>query len=719
MQNTSELYKTILAGEHHKEVKLDVYTSDGITFVGSFGEDKLIDLTTTHNLFGESETFAVGVCASGEIKATFYPTDDNGDTVAIPKMARLLPFVRLVSHETDDVSEWVQKGVFFTDTRTVDGADGALTLTGYDALVKADADYPSDSQSDYPATDIEVVEKIATAIDVDIDSRTYDVITGEYEIGLPIAFSQREVLSAIATPYCANFCISDKGKLLAVRGTNMPMYVWGKYTYPKMGELSKVYISDIEYPRRISVTSWDSGYNPFYYDEPVFPRGHAIYWPNAPISDNGISDFFEGSAKGRWISKSGKYFVPDTFTWGRDSDGVWLMAQLGTDEAGEYIGQEADFNRKKYPQDGHVGEYWYTLNGTSFNADTVNLDETYTAATISPTLPQITKVVVQTESESGIEYVSGTDSGSTLTAKIPWGTQAMADDMLDRCAEFAPYKPYTADRAIFDPAAEIGDNIDIGNENSGIYSQRIAFNTLFASDISAPNNQDIEHEIPAISRRDREYSRRIDGAYSKISQTATEIRSEVAGKIDGEDAQSLIDQTLEGVTLSVSNEKGTTTFVLKSGNVTLDTKTVDLHVKSVNVDGDITANAINLNTASITGELTATNIDSTNLHVSGANIDNLTVTNAQIGTLDARKIVGSGLSGYIAANAISDSSRTLSEMYVGHLHIPAGGQYDGVIEMSGANYVIIGNAGVKLSASGSYTSWADIVSGATGGAVFG
>lgn len=716
MQNTSELYKTILAGEHHKEVKLDVYTSDGITFVGSFGEDKLIELTTTHNLFGDSETFAVGVCASGEIKATFYPTDDNGDTVAIPKMARLLPFVRLVSHETDDVSEWVQKGVFFTDTRTVDGADGALTLTGYDALVKADADYPSDRQSDYPATDIEVVEKIATAIDVGIDSRTYDVITGDYEIGLPIAFSQREVLSAIATPYCANFCISDNGKLLAVRGTNVPMYVWEKYSYPKIASPQKVYISNDSNPRTLSFMAWPDGVNPFFTSD--FPTRRAVHSPN-PLSNDRIESFFNYFSE-HWIYKDGTYLVPNTITWGRDNNGIWLMAQLGTDEAGEYIGEITANRVDKYPGDGHSGEHWYKLKSAApFSADTVDIDETYTAATISPALPQITKVIVQTESENGVEYVSGTDGGSTLTAKLPWGTQAMADDMFDRCAEFAPYKPYTADRAIFDPAAEIGDNIDIGDESSGIYSQRIAFNTLFASDISAPNNQDIEHEIPAVSRRDREYSRRIDGAYSKISQTATEIRSEVAGKIDGEEAQTLIDQTLEGVTLSVSGSGGTTTFTLKSGGATLDTETVDLHVKSVNVDGTITADAINLNTASITGDLTAANIDSTNLHVSGANIDNLTVTNAQIDTLDARKIVGGGLSGYLAANTISDSSRTLSEMYVGHLHVPAGGQYDGVIELSGANYVIIGNAGVKLSASGSYTSWADIISGSTGGAVFG
>ena len=304
----------------------------------------------------------------------------------------------------------------------------------------------------------------------------------------------------------------------------------------------------------------------------------------------------------------------------------------------------------------------------------------------------------------------------------------MADGILSKLSDFN-YQPYSSDGAILDPATELGDGVTVAGIYSGVYRQKTDFNSLMASDIEAPDEQEIDHEFPYIKKESRVYTRKFNEVNSSITQTASEIMLEVNGKIGESEAQSLIDQTLDGITLSVSNDQGSTTFELKSGGVSLDTETVDLHVKSVNVDGTITADAINLNTATITGALTAANIDASDLHVSGANIDNLTVTNAQIDTLSANKIVGAGMTGgqagwgYIPAGAISSANHALDDINatngtISHfltnditlaqtLTIPLQG--GGLLEIGGTSIIYKGTA----------YNWPAILSGATGGAVFG
>lgn len=222
MQNTSNLYRRIQSGEHHKEVKLSVYTTDGNTLVGEFDMSRIISMTTDRNVLPDDQNL-VGNCISGQIDVRFLPTDSNGNVVAIPRMARLVPFVRLVNdYDVSDYSEWLQKGVYFVDMRETSANSRAISITGYDAMLKSEADYPSDSESNYPAADRVLVNKIAQAMGVSVDERTWDIITGDYNIGLPLGYSQREVLSAIAGSYAANFIITDTGKLLAIGIADLP-----------------------------------------------------------------------------------------------------------------------------------------------------------------------------------------------------------------------------------------------------------------------------------------------------------------------------------------------------------------------------------------------------------------------------------------------------------------------------------------------------------------
>ena len=190
----------------------------------------------------------------------------------------------------------------------------------------------------------------------------------------------------------------------------------------------------------------------------------------------------------------------------------------------------------------------------------------------------------------------------------------------------------------------------------------------------------------------------VKGNVVNLEITASELRTQINGKIDGAEAQSLIDQTVGKISLEVSSGSGGSSFVLKKDGVQISSDTVD-----------ITANAINLSTANISGTLSASYIDAANLHVQGANIDNLTVTNAMIDTLYASKIIGgSGTGGgYVPYGAVSDASHALSSVYVDTLRI-----------MGGSNYSIYAALSPNgIAAGGKTISWADLVNG--GGAVFG
>lgn len=235
MQNTSELYKELLALPHTCEVSVAIGDTgklvddygDYITFGGTailvaayggdsgYGQNLLISCQTSRAIFADSSP-SVGCCVSGTIKVQMLkPAGD------IPRMARLVPYVRL----TDGVrhSEWIQKGVYFLDTREISKETELeiITLTGYDAMLKGEQYYPPSTLS-WPAPDVDVVQEIAEAMGVQVDKRTWDVMTRSYLIEYPAEYTCREVLGYIAASYGGNFVMSDIGELLLIGFAAIP-----------------------------------------------------------------------------------------------------------------------------------------------------------------------------------------------------------------------------------------------------------------------------------------------------------------------------------------------------------------------------------------------------------------------------------------------------------------------------------------------------------------
>ena len=233
MQQTSDLYKELLAEYQtgNPNIKMETRLSIGkngtlitqrgesITFGGvsilvgitgadgGYDESLLVSMQADFQVFPE-ESLSVGGCVANEIDVEMVKPLAN-----IPRQARLTPYVRI----TDGIrySEWIQKGVFYIDTREKleDGsAIEKIKIHGYDDMLKAEQDYP-ESKLSWPARDMDVVREIAEFIGVPVDPRTAAIISRNYFVQYPGEYSCREVLGYIAAMYAGCFVMSDAGEL--------------------------------------------------------------------------------------------------------------------------------------------------------------------------------------------------------------------------------------------------------------------------------------------------------------------------------------------------------------------------------------------------------------------------------------------------------------------------------------------------------------------------
>ena len=161
---------------------------------------------------------------------------------------------------------------------------------------------------------------------------------------------------------------------------------------------------------------------------------------------------------------------------------------------------------------------------TEFLSDAVNILRSMESFDKAEQFDGFSKVVITVSDE--IEYSSGDDTGRTLTLNCPWGTQEIADNILQSIKGFQ-YQPMTANGALVDPSAEIGDGISANGVYSGIYSQEIKFNSNLPSDISAPSDEEIDEEFPYKSSQERKVERQNKEIRASLSIQADRITQEV------------------------------------------------------------------------------------------------------------------------------------------------------------------------------------------------
>lgn len=114
------------------------------------------------------------------------------------------------------------------------------------------------------------------------------------------------------------------------------------------------------------------------------------------------------------------------------------------------------------------------------------------------------RVVVQVDDDTS--YEAGNDTGKTLTVSIPYGTPQLAQDILDRIRGQS-YQPFAAETALLDPAAELGDAVEVRSIYGGIYKRDRDLSKLYSATIAAPADEEIDHEYPYKSSQQRQIIR--------------------------------------------------------------------------------------------------------------------------------------------------------------------------------------------------------------------
>lgn len=143
----------------------------------------------------------------------------------------------------------------------------------------------------------------------------------------------------------------------------------------------------------------------------------------------------------------------------------------------------------------------------------------------SPQLDGYSKVIINIDDENSITV--GNDLGRTLELDCPWGTQQMAQQILAGLSGYS-YKPYEADGTLLDPAAELGDSISVHGVYGGVYTRNITFDDIHSTDISAPVNEEVEHEYEYHPQQEQKVKRQFEEMESQLTFQAGEIAAKVS-----------------------------------------------------------------------------------------------------------------------------------------------------------------------------------------------
>lgn len=222
--------------------------------------------------------------------------------------------------------------------------------------------------------------------------------------------------------------------------------------------------------------------------------------------------------------------------------------------------------------------------------------------------------------DAGNDFTAGNDTGRALELGCPWATQTMANDLLTKFRGKV-YRPFTASGAMLDPAAELGDTVSCNGVESILGEIDTTYDALCASDISAPGDQDVNHEYEYSDATTRELKRKLTLGANYYGTTITrqngleivktngettksrvKLNSDVLVFYDDDGNEALYFDTNEGTykfagVLNVNNDNFTVdkdgTVSIKQGSIRIG-GTAAAPVFKVDKDGSLTATSVNL-----------------------------------------------------------------------------------------------------------------------------
>lgn len=203
----------------------------------------------------------------------------------------------------------------------------------------------------------------------------------------------------------------------------------------------------------------------------------------------------------------------------------------------------------------------------------------------SPALAPVSKVVLLVDDDTA--YFAGDETGRTVELTCPYGTQAMANNILASLRAYT-YRPIQAQDALLDPAAELGDGLTVGGVYTVLAQTELTFDALMTCDAGAPGKTEQESEYQYQSPTLTGIQHQIAQTRSEITKTAEEIRLYVVNEIKGVESElrltadsltaqiksvdgrvSTLAQTVDGFTLSAETSGTKSTIALSSNGIKL------------------------------------------------------------------------------------------------------------------------------------------------------
>lgn len=157
----------------------------------------------------------------------------------------------------------------------------------------------------------------------------------------------------------------------------------------------------------------------------------------------------------------------------------------------------------------------------------------------SPALEGITGVNLETE--AGEVAAAGTTSGYVLNGNCEFASSTGLAELCLQNVNGYQYKPFSAENALLDPAAEVGDLVIIDGRSYQMMAIDWNLSTWPTANISAPYDAEVDHEYKILSPQAKTYRKSVSVTDEKLKLYPT--TSEV---------NSAIQQSADNITLNVS-----------------------------------------------------------------------------------------------------------------------------------------------------------------------
>lgn len=313
--------------------------------------------------------------------------------------------------------------------------------------------------------------------------------------------------------------------------------------------------------------------------------------------------------------------------------------------------------------------------------DVVNLGRNAAEVTEATPQPAYTGVKIYVgRDDDGVDlyYSAGNTRGTVLELENPWATQVMANSILQAISGYA-YQAMQADGALLDPAAEVGDAVSVNKVYSVIAQRDTKFGSLLVSDIAAPSDGELGHEYKFEEKANREIRREIAKASSQLIVDLNEIKGQVT-----DDQGNYTVVTIKSDGLYVGGQAAT----LDGDNITTGSiGTTKIAGGAITTD-KIAAKAITasqIDTGAITtAKLAADCVTAGKINSEAVRTDNLLLT----GMVDFYNTTGKSRYASLGYGSGQDGSGAAT--------------YGAKLEASGGNYIIVTNAGARMTAGSGY-----------------